>query len=124
MEFGTIVLCFEKYINHMKSIKSGVTIEDFDLATIKIGDIDRIVQTSFMDYAISCGDKINQFSIPSTLYRHLNTLIRQYQQDTSNQTINKLTQHIFTLEKENGKQLLKPQELETPQGQNTKGWLW
>lgn len=116
MEFETIKLCFEKYINYMISIKKEINIEEHNLNTIKIEDIDRIIQISFMDYVISCGEKINQFSIPSTLYRHLNTLIRQYQQDMStkkDRTIEKLTEHIFMVGKDNDK-LTKSEPVEVP----------
>ena len=127
MELATVKLCFEKYMRVLgKYINS---IEPYNLETMTIQDIDRLTQITFMDYTIKCDEKINQFSVPCTLYKHINTLIRQYIQDEANKTISQLGDHIFKLEDENGKLkkefLLKQVATNTnTNSTQTRGWFF
>lgn len=103
MELETVKLCFEKYMRFLEKSERINYFEKYNLDTMTIQDIDRLTQISFMDYTIKCDDKINQFSVPCTLYKHVTSLIRQYIQDEANKTISQLGDHIFKLEDENGK---------------------
>jgi hypothetical protein len=75
----------------------------YDISDLSIQDMDKMVQTTFMDYVIKCDSKVNQFSVPCTMYKHVNTLIRQYIQDESQTNSSKMKDHIFMLENENKK---------------------
>jgi len=103
MELETVKLCFEKYIDFLEKSEHICLEKQYDRETMTIQDMDRLVQITFMNYAVKCNDKINQFSVPCTLYRHIHSLIRQYVQDESNKTISQLNDHIFRLEDENCK---------------------
>ena len=131
MELETVRLCFEKYMNFLKSADCMTEKMDYNLAAMTIQDMDRLTQITFMNYVIKCNDKINQFSIPFTLYKHVNSLIRQYIQDESNKTISQLNDHIFKLEDDNSK-LKKEfinkstpiQNQQTQNQQQAKGWFF
>jgi hypothetical protein len=123
MELETVKSCFEKYVNFLQSHEQ-IRIEQFDLDSMTISDMDRIAQIVFMDYVIKCKDRINQASVPCALYKHVNTLIRQYIQDESNKTIAQLNDHIFKLEEDNTK--LKKEMLSEPENQShaKPGWFF
>jgi len=138
MELETVKLCFKKYINYLEKNGNCHNYNEFselssDVETLTIQDIDRITQTTFMDYVINQNDKINQLSIPCTLYKHTNSLIRQYMQDESNKTISKLNDIIFKLnddcESNNSKkklitnQILPQSQISEP-AQVSKGWFF
>ena len=126
MELQTVKSCFEKYKSYLEK-SEGIGSEPVNIESMTVQDIDRLTQIFFMDYALKCNDKINQFSVPCTLYKHVNSLIRQYIQDETNKTISLLNDHIFKLEDDNTK--LK-KELTTKSIQNqvnqqqpAKGWF-
>jgi len=126
MELQTVKSCFEKYKSYLEK-SEGIGSEPVNIESMTVQDIDRLTQIFFMDYALKCNDKINQFSVPCTLYKHVNSLIRQYIQDETNKTISQLNDHIFKLEDDNTK--LK-KELTTKSIQNqvnqqqpAKGWF-
>jgi len=111
-------------------------IEHYDLENITIQEIDRITQIMFMDYVLKCNDKINQVGIPCTLYKHLNSLIRQYTQDDSDKVKSQLKDYIFKLEETNsslkkeimcgGNKSKEGQQKESQQkeSQHGKGWFY
>src|SRR5437660_1777033 len=101
MDVKTVKACFEKYIMYLKTYEKIKSPEDFDIENISIQDIDRLTQITFMNYVVSCDGKISQFSIPCVLYKHVNSLIRQYMQDechNKNKTTELLRDHIFKLD--------------------------
>ena len=76
--------------------------------------MDKIVQIAFMDYVSkSSYQKINQTDIPCVLYKHVNSLIRQYIQEEQSKPIVR----VINVGNDNndGK---KDTEL------SKKGWLW
>ena len=102
MEFETVKVCFKKYITHMETVEKILSPEKYSVETMSVQDIDRITQIVFMEYIIKCGDdKINQLNRTCTLYKHLNTLIRQYIQDDTNKTSTQLRNDISKLQEEN-----------------------
>jgi len=103
MDLQTVKLCFEKYIGHLEENENIKPQIHYDISDLSIQDMDKMVQTTFMDYVIKCDSKVNQFSIPCTMYKHVNTLIRQYIQDESQTNSSKMKDHIFMLENENKK---------------------
>src|SRR5689334_14334328 len=98
MELKTVKTCFEKYVGYLENFEKIKSPEDFEMDKISIQDIDRLTQITFMNYVIKCDSKINQLSVPCILYKHVNSLIRQFIQDESNKTIDLLKDHIFKLE--------------------------
>jgi hypothetical protein len=123
MELETVKSCFEKYVNFLRTHEQ-IRIEQFDLDSMTISDMDRIAQIVFMDYVIKCKDRINQASVPCALYKHVHALIRQYIQDESNKTIAQLNDHIFKLEEDNTK--LKKEITSEPENpsQTKPGWFF
>jgi len=97
MELTTVKSCFEKYVSFMKT-HEGVSVDQYDLDSMTIFDIDKLTQTIFADYVIKCETKVNHMSVPCTLYKHLHTLIRQHIDDEEKKTIATLNDHIFKLD--------------------------
>lgn len=120
MDLGTVKICFQKYMSYLEKYEKITYQEPYDLENITIQEMDKIVQITFMDYTIKCDDKVNQFSVPCTLYKHINTIIRQYIQDNSDKVKTQLKEYIFKLEDENNK--LKSHTEKTSVTQ--KGWFY
>ena len=78
MDLLTVKLCFEKYARYLETNEKVKLPNDFNPTLMTIQEIDSMTQQLFMDYVLKCDDKINQFSVPCTLYKHVNSLIRQY----------------------------------------------
>ncbi len=100
MELETVRQCFEKYVTYLKNVEGIECVDDTSIQSMSIGDMDNIIQNSFMEYVIKCRDKINQFGVPCTLYKHINSLVRQYNQDESNKTTNQLKDIIFQFQED------------------------
>lgn len=128
MELATVKICFKKYISFLEKSERISSPEKLDFETITIQDIDRLTQSTFMDYVIKCDDKINQFSVVCTLYKHVHSLIRQYMQDESTKTISQLNDIIFKLEDDNNKfkkEITQKPILTIAQNQQqAKGWFF
>jgi hypothetical protein len=123
MDLKTVKSCFEKYIRYLETSEKINASEKFDIENISIEDMDRLTQIIFMNYVISCDSKINQFSIPCVLYKHVNSLIRQYIQDESHKnskTTELLKDHIFKVNEEKKNQVIKLQ----PVKEVKKGWFF
>lgn len=126
MELQTVKSCFEKYMSYLEKSEGIGSTEPVNIESMTVQDIDRLTQIFFMDYALKCNDKINQFSVPCTLYKHVNSLIRQYIQDETNKTISQLNDHIFKLEDDNTKLKKELINKSSPNQQNqqpAKGWF-
>lgn len=119
MDLLTVKLCFEKYIMYLKNQES-IIIDDYDINTISIQEIDKLTQITFTDYTISCKDKVNHQSVPCTLYKHVNSLIRQYIQDNTSNVIEQLNNHISILEAENNNLKTPIENKEIPKS----GWFF
>ena len=119
MDLLTVKLCFEKYIMYLKN-QENVIIADYDINTISIQEIDKLTQTTFTDYVISCKDKVNHQSVTCTLYKHIHTLIRQYIQDNTPKIIEQLNNHIAILEAENNSLKTPTENKEIPKS----GWFF
>ncbi len=123
MDLLTVKTCFEKYVTYVEQHEKIHSPEQINIDTMTIQDIDRLTQLIFMDYAIKCNEKISQFSVPCTLYKHVDSLIRRYIQDESNKTNGQLQEHIIKLQEESK---TKPQSIPlvpiTPQ--KSKGWFF
>jgi hypothetical protein len=127
MELTTVKVCFKKYMSFLEKSERIRSPEQYDLDTMTIQDIDKLTQITFMDYVSKCDDKVNQFSVACTLYRHVNSLIRQYIQDEANKTIEKLNDIIFKLEDENGKlkkEIMQKSAQTNMSAQPVKGWFF
>ena len=83
MDLQTVKQCFEKYARYLESNEKVKLPEDFNPTLMTVQEIDSMTQQLFMDYVLKCDDKVNQFSVPCTLYKHINSLIRQYIQEGS-----------------------------------------
>lgn len=83
MDLQTVKLCFEKYARYLETNEKVKLPKDFNPSLMTIQEIDSMSQQLFMDYVLKCDDKVNQFSVPCTLYKHVNSLIRQYIQEGS-----------------------------------------
>jgi hypothetical protein len=115
MDFETVKVCFEKYINFMKESTNIKISEPYDLDSITIQKIDKITQIVFMDYVLESKSPISQNSISCVIYKHLDSLIRKYMRDDLEKTNKLLKEHIMELEaKLNGDNPTEPQ----------KGWFF
>ncbi|QKF94736.1 hypothetical protein QKU48_gp1278 [Fadolivirus algeromassiliense] len=126
MDLATVKTCFEKYVTYVEINEKVNCPEKFDINTISIQEMDKITQLMFMDYAIKCGDKINQFSITCTLYKHVNSLIRQYMQDESNKVNAQLQDMIHKLQdnKETQEKVHEPIQLTPISQPKSRGWFF
>ena len=126
MDLTTVKTCFQKYVNYAERNEKVVSPEKFDINTMTIQDIDRITQLIFMDYAVKCGDKINQFSITCTLYKHVNSLIRQYIQDESNKVNGQLQEYVIKLQEDLKRDIKFPERiaLTSVSQQKSRGWFF
>ena len=111
MDLETVRICFKKYANYLQTnekinLPTDTTMDSVNGFSVR--EMDSLTQTLFMDYVMKHDDKINQTAIPCVLYKHVNTIIRQYIQENQLQTETDAKQ---TLEKEKEK----PKK---------KGWLW
>ena len=95
MDLETVKACFEKYVSYLKSSEKVTVSENYDINSITIQQIDKITQLLFMDYVVKCDSKINQFSIPCVLYKHVNSLVRNYIQENPSKTNSILKESLF-----------------------------
>ncbi len=101
MDLETVRQCFEKYVEYLENVECIECVEDKQsIHSMSINEIDNVIQNSFMSYVIRCHDKINQFGVPCTLYKHVNSLVRQYNQDESNKTTNQLKDIIYQFQED------------------------
>lgn len=87
MDLDTVRQCFKKFITYLETHeKIKIPVYSNDLS---ITEIDKITQIVFMDYVLNCNsnNKISQTEIPCVLYKHVNSLIRQYIQEDQNKPI-------------------------------------
>lgn len=101
MDFHTVKTCFEKYTSYLKEHEGINLPESFNIESMTIHEMDTYAQVLFMDYVLKCEDKVNQFSISCTLYKHVNSLIRQYIQDLNQTRTDTMKSQIIKLEDEN-----------------------
>ena len=131
MELQTVKLCFEKYINYLSEFEKIHTPENLNINDLSIIDMDKLTQILFMDYVIKCDTKVNLTSISCILYKHINSLIRQYIQDEVNKTIiinNDIKDHILKLTDDNIKLKnelnTKHDIIKTNNNATSKGWFY
>src|SRR5208282_1282225 len=86
MDLQTVKLCFEKYTKYLFEIEKIQLPENLNIDMLSIQEIDKLTQILFMNYVIKCDAKVNQTSVSCILYKHVNSLIRQYIQDDFNRT--------------------------------------
>ena len=80
MDLETVNVCFKKYVSYLEK-NENVTLPENLNDQLSIQEMDRLTQTLFMDYVMKNSEKINQAAIPCVLFKHVNTLIRQYIQE-------------------------------------------
>ena len=81
MDFKTIKKCFQLFKKYMMQLNNDVyddNIPNRDIRDISIEEINHLTQTLFMKHIINCKDNIRLNSVPVILYRHMNTIIKQY----------------------------------------------
>lgn len=78
MDLETVRLCFKKYISYLENNEKINLPEITNVDQLTIGEMDKLAQTMFMDYVVKSSEKINPTAVPCVLYKHVNTLIRQY----------------------------------------------
>lgn len=81
MDLETVRICFKKYTGYLDEKEKINLPTETNIDKLSIEEMDRLTQTLFMDYVMKNGDKINQTAVPCVLYKHVNTLIRQYIQE-------------------------------------------
>jgi len=101
MDFQTVKTCFEKYTSYLQNHEGINLPEGVFIESMTIHEIDVHAQILFMDYVLKCEDKVNQFSVSCTLYKHVNSLIRQYMQDQNQKQTDNLKEQLYKLEDEN-----------------------
>jgi hypothetical protein len=94
----TVRLCFKKYISYLETTeKINIPPNQTNSTELSIEEMDKLAQTLFMDYVVKSSEKINPTAVPCVLYKHVNTLIRQY---------------------------IAEEQKSKPVVQKKKGWLW
>ncbi len=125
MNIVTLKKCFEEYVSHYeKYIGNAHDITSETIDNMSIHDIDSIVQLSFICYVTKCRERVDQYSIHFTLYKHINTLIRQYIQDHSPRAADELRE-ILAKQKTNIALVEANQEIPvTPVEEKHRGWFF
>lgn len=78
MDLDTVRLCFKKFITYLETNEKITVQQHTNFQEIEIYEIDKVTQTTFMDYVTQNSQKISPTAIPCVLYKHMNSLIRQY----------------------------------------------
>jgi len=91
MDLETVRLCFKKYSTYLENNEKIMLPENTNFDEISITEIDRLTQTMFMNYVMNNSQKVSpselkeqvirQTAVPCVLYKHMNSLIRQYIQE-------------------------------------------
>ena len=110
MDLETVRDCFQKYISYFETNEKVKVPSNLSIKEMTITEIDKVTQTMFMNYVMNSSQKISPVAIPCVLYKHMNSLIRQY------------------VAEENSKPLIKvimPEPVPTVTLETkSKGWLW
>ena len=123
MDLETVRICFKKYTGYLEEKeKINLPIET-NTDVLSIEDMDKLTQTLFMDYVMKNSDKINQTAVPCVLYKHVNTLIRQYiQEGPKEENKPKEPEKNEKNDKNDNKENVDPNKKEV--SKKKKGWLW
>ena len=78
MDLETVRTCFRKYVSYLETNEKISLPNGTNIDSMSINEMDRLAQTCFMDYVVKNSEKISPTAIPCVLYKHVNSLIRQY----------------------------------------------
>lgn len=115
MDIDTVRQCFKKFMSYLE-VQEKIKIQPFS-NEISILEMDKLTQIAFMDYVLGC-QKVNQLDRPCVLYKHVNSLIRQYIQEDHSKPIVKVI-NVGNEFKSNDKKESKSNEI-----YEKKGWIW
>jgi fatty acid-binding protein DegV len=79
MDLETVRECFKKYTSYLEASEKVMMVPGkINIDELSIVEMDRITQTMFMNYVMNNSQKISPTSIACVLYKHMNSLIRNY----------------------------------------------